>query len=220
MNDTREAFELVWLTLPVPGEFDAMDVCDQDRWRDVVEAAFLAGRASMAKVPKQIKEALEIGYELAVAEAARTHDALAGYQPGKHAAADKDVQTIHAAMELLSTLPKDDTQADIGGDEWLDSRDFYEAMQGYRCAPLDNQREVIANFENVKRLIRERFASSQPTSSIPAAHVAPFKYYKEENLFMIQGNEYVLVPNEAAKDLLRIAPNLCTEVGFRIFKPK
>ncbi len=188
MNDTREAFELVWLTLPVPGEFDAMDVCDQDRWRDVVEAAFLAGRASMAKVPKQIKEALEIGYELAVAEAARTHDALAGYQPGKHAAADKDVQTIHAAMELLSTLPKDDAQApknmitwsgngvafpspqaDIGVDEWLESQDFYEAMQGYRCAPMANQWEVIANFENVKRLIREHFASPQPTESIPAA---------------------------------------------------
>ena len=52
MNNTREAFELVWLTLPIPGEFDAMDACDQDLWRDVVEAAFLAGRASMAKVPE------------------------------------------------------------------------------------------------------------------------------------------------------------------------
>lgn len=30
---------VVWPLLPVPGEFDAMDACDQSRWRSVVRLA-------------------------------------------------------------------------------------------------------------------------------------------------------------------------------------
>ena len=33
-------FEALWTTLPIPGEFDAMDACDQERWRGVVRLAF------------------------------------------------------------------------------------------------------------------------------------------------------------------------------------
>lgn len=39
--------------------------------------------------------------------------------------------------------------------EFLESEEFYNAMQGYRCAPMVDQREVVAHFENVKRLIRK-----------------------------------------------------------------
>ena len=46
-------------------------------------------------------------------------------------------------------------------DDWLESEEFYNAMQGYRCAPMSDQREVIAYFENVKRLIRENFKSTE-----------------------------------------------------------
>lgn len=41
-------------------------------------------------------------------------------------------------------------------DDWLESEEFYNAMQGYRIAPMDQQREVVAHFENVKRKIREQ----------------------------------------------------------------
>jgi len=30
---------VVWPLLPIPGEFDAMDACDQSRWRGVVRLA-------------------------------------------------------------------------------------------------------------------------------------------------------------------------------------
>lgn len=46
-------------------------------------------------------------------------------------------------------------------DDWLESEEFYNAMQGYRCAPTENQREVVAHFENVKRLIRKRIGSER-----------------------------------------------------------
>lgn len=31
--------DVVWPLLPVPGEFDGMDACDQFRWRSVVRLA-------------------------------------------------------------------------------------------------------------------------------------------------------------------------------------
>lgn len=43
--------------------------------------------------------------------------------------------------------------------EWLESEDFYNAMQRYMIAPMDDQREVFANFENVKRMIREKYSA-------------------------------------------------------------
>jgi hypothetical protein len=39
-------FDELWKTLPIPGEFDAMDQFDQQRWRGVIEAVFNAARES------------------------------------------------------------------------------------------------------------------------------------------------------------------------------
>lgn len=33
----------LWRVLPLPGEYDSMDACDQQRWRNVIEEAFWAG---------------------------------------------------------------------------------------------------------------------------------------------------------------------------------
>lgn len=49
----------------------------------------------------------------------------------------------------------------VSGGDWLEEQDFYEAMQGYRCAPPDDQREVVAHFEHVKRFIRARISAPQ-----------------------------------------------------------
>lgn len=46
-------------------------------------------------------------------------------------------------------------------DDWLESEEFYNAMQGYRWAPMHDQREVVAHFENVKRKIREKTGSER-----------------------------------------------------------
>ena len=40
-------FADLWPTLPIPAEYDAMDALDQERWRGVVELAYIAG-ATMA----------------------------------------------------------------------------------------------------------------------------------------------------------------------------
>ena len=40
-------FEKYWPTACLPGEYDAMDACDQGRWRGVAQAAYQAGRDSM-----------------------------------------------------------------------------------------------------------------------------------------------------------------------------
>lgn len=53
-------------------------------------------------------------------------------------------------------------------DDWLESEEFYNAMQGYRCAPMENQREVVAHFENVKRLIRKRVGSEREREALIA----------------------------------------------------
>lgn len=37
------AFDDIWPTISIPGEFDAMDQCDQQRWRAAVEHAWTAG---------------------------------------------------------------------------------------------------------------------------------------------------------------------------------
>lgn len=42
--------------------------------------------------------------------------------------------------------------------DWLDEEPFYNAMQRYRCAPREDQREVVACFEAVKRLVRAELA--------------------------------------------------------------
>lgn len=41
-SQTRDAdwyMATIWPLLPIPGEFDAMDACDQSRWRSVVRLA-------------------------------------------------------------------------------------------------------------------------------------------------------------------------------------
>lgn len=40
-------------------------------------------------------------------------------------------------------------------EEFLNSREFYELMYSYRCAPTANQNEVIERFETVKKEIDE-----------------------------------------------------------------
>lgn len=53
-------FDDLWVTLPLPAEFDAMDACDQARWRCVLEMAFEAGgtqaQAVAAERERRIKE--------------------------------------------------------------------------------------------------------------------------------------------------------------------
>jgi hypothetical protein len=39
---------------------------------------------------------------------------------------------------------------------WLDEREFYEYMQMYRHAPIDDPAVVVEQFEAVKRFIRSR----------------------------------------------------------------
>ena len=46
MNNDPSNFDALWPTLPVPGEYDAMDACDQARWRGLCELAYLAGLAA------------------------------------------------------------------------------------------------------------------------------------------------------------------------------
>lgn len=37
-------FDELWPILVIPGEFDAMDQCDQQQWRAVLQQAYEAGR--------------------------------------------------------------------------------------------------------------------------------------------------------------------------------
>lgn len=42
----------VWPLVAIPGEFDAMDACDQQRWRAAVRQAFEIGyRSGLANAP-------------------------------------------------------------------------------------------------------------------------------------------------------------------------
>lgn len=52
-----------------------------------------------------IREALDIGHDLAVAQADHVHEAYKGYKPHKHEAADRDVETIKRAIEAFATQP-------------------------------------------------------------------------------------------------------------------
>ena len=45
-----KTFDDVWVGLAIPGEFDAMDQCDQARWRSVLEQAFEEGRSAGAHI--------------------------------------------------------------------------------------------------------------------------------------------------------------------------
>ncbi len=38
-RDTEWYFAVIWPLLPIPGEYDGMDDCDQLRWREVVRQA-------------------------------------------------------------------------------------------------------------------------------------------------------------------------------------
>ena len=46
LEENEMTFDDLWLKLPIPGEFDAMDALDQERWRGVIEDAFEAGASS------------------------------------------------------------------------------------------------------------------------------------------------------------------------------
>ena len=40
--------------------------------------------------------------------------------------------------------------------EWLEEQEFYELMQAYRHAPVTDQSAVVAAFEAVKQIIRDK----------------------------------------------------------------
>lgn len=50
----EEQFDSWWASCTLPGEFDAMDQCDQQRWRGVALDAFMAG--VRAVLPRPIAE--------------------------------------------------------------------------------------------------------------------------------------------------------------------
>ena len=52
-------------------------------------------------VVEQALEALEIGYDIAKAEADRYHTAMAGFRPERHAQMDAEVQQIAGAITAL-----------------------------------------------------------------------------------------------------------------------
>ena len=52
-------FDDLWKTLPLPGEYDAMDACDQGRWRMVVEVAFSARQKEIDQLRAALKAACE-----------------------------------------------------------------------------------------------------------------------------------------------------------------
>ena len=62
--------------------------------------------------------------------------------------------------------------------DWLDDEPFYNAMQRYRCAPREDQREVVACFEAVKRLVRAELAKPDA-----APRQAPAKPLTDEQVF-------------------------------------
>ena len=51
--------------------------------------------------------------------------------------------------------------------DWLDEEPFYNAMQRYRCAPREDQREIVACFEAVKRLVRAELAKPDAPAAAP-----------------------------------------------------
>jgi hypothetical protein len=56
-----KSFDDLWLELPIPGEFDAMDKLDQERWRGVIKDAFDAG-ASMHDTRTRSQKLADAGY--------------------------------------------------------------------------------------------------------------------------------------------------------------
>lgn len=58
------AFEKAWPTLCLPGEYDAMDACDQERWKGVTWQAWSAALEHAAKVCEYESDiAVEMGHE-------------------------------------------------------------------------------------------------------------------------------------------------------------
>ena len=60
MQLKNKLFDEVWKSLPIPGEYDAMDEFDQQRWHDVVYLAWCRGvgarwREEFAKLTKDAK---------------------------------------------------------------------------------------------------------------------------------------------------------------------
>lgn len=47
--------------------------------------------------------------------------------------------------------------------DWLETEQFYNAMQAYRFASIANQENVVAAFEEVKRLLRRYFGPDRCT---------------------------------------------------------
>jgi hypothetical protein len=45
----REEFERLWPSLVIPGEYDTMDILDQQRWKSVIEQAYQAATLATAK---------------------------------------------------------------------------------------------------------------------------------------------------------------------------
>lgn len=52
-----------WKQLALPGEYDAMDACDQARWRGVIEQAYLDGLEAAKRAVDDIDEPPNLGME-------------------------------------------------------------------------------------------------------------------------------------------------------------
>lgn len=94
---------------------------------------------SPTPVQDALKEALELGLELAQEAAADVHERLKGYKPDKHAAADADVLQIQDALALLAAQPPQQNAAQV--------RDATEAETGLAGADLAF-RNWIASSDN------------------------------------------------------------------------
>ena len=69
-------FDELWPTLPIPGEYDAMDGFDRRRWHEVIKQAFEAGAEGKHFWCSLAKERNNENARL-VAEIRRLRDALA-----------------------------------------------------------------------------------------------------------------------------------------------
>ena len=74
--------------------------------------------------------------------------------------------------------------------EFLDSEEFYNAMQSYRIASMDDQRNVIAHFEHVKSMILAKLNSAEPNPDraelqAEGKHPAPCAKFCEATAFGI-----------------------------------
>jgi hypothetical protein len=79
-------------------------------------------------------------------------------------------------------------------DDFLESEEFYNAMQAYRHAPIDGQERVIECFEKVKSMVRaENAALKAELIEEKAAH------FKTHNWLIDRNEELVAAQKDAER---------------------